>query len=352
MSGSQWMIYGANGYSGELIAREACRRGLKPVLAGRNQTRIEALAKELNLDARVFALDDQNSTARELDGMTVVLHCAGPFSATSRPMVNACLKSKTHYLDITGEIDVFEAAQARHAEARDAGIVLCPGVGFDVIPTDCLSACLSQALPDANHLALAFYSSSGFSPGTAKTSVEGLASGGKVRRDGRIVTVPLGYKTRQIDFGSGPRDAVTIPWGDVSTAFHTTGIPNIEVYVESSPQRTAQMKKMRWFRPLLKFEAIQSIVKGRIEKKVKGPSEEQRSSAKTAVWGEVTNAAGQKKTGTLTTANGYDVTVTGSLGVVQHLLETEVEGGAVTPARLLGNRFVCSLPGSSEIRIV
>jgi len=345
------MIYGANGYSGELIAREACSRGLEPVLAGRNPTRIEALANELSLEARVFALDDPDRVGSELDGMKLVLHCAGPFSATSRPMVDACLKSATHYLDITGEIDVFEAALARSEEATAAGIILCPGVGFDVIPTDCLAACLAEALPDANQLALAFCSSSGLSPGTAKTSVEGLASGGKVRRDGRIVTVALGYKTRQIDFGSGPRNAVTIPWGDVSTAFHTTRIPNIEVYLEASPARAAQMRKMRWFQPLLKFAPIQSLIKGRIGKKVKGPSEEKRSGAKTAVWGEVTNAAGQKKTGTLTTANGYDVTVTGSLGVVEYLLKTQVEGGAITPARLVGNRFVCSLPGSSQIHI-
>src|SRR3546814_3482070 len=121
----------------------------------------------------------------------LVLHCAGPFSATSAPMIEACLQAKAHYLDITGEISVFEHAQTQDARAKAAGIVVCPGVGFDVIPTDCVAAALKAALPDATHLALGFDSRSGFSPGTAKTSVEGLAQGGKVRENGHIRAVPL-----------------------------------------------------------------------------------------------------------------------------------------------------------------
>jgi short subunit dehydrogenase-like uncharacterized protein len=225
-----WMIYGANGYTGELIAREAVSRGLKPMLAGRTAAKVEPLAAGLGLQARVFNLGD--AVARtSVEGMGLVLHCAGPFSATAAPMMAACLAAHAHYLDITGEISVFEHAQTLDAAARAAGIVICPGVGFDVIPTDCVAAALKAALPDATHLALGFDSRSGFSPGTAKTSVEGLAQGGKVRQDGRIVSVPLAYKTRRIDFGDGEKLAMTIPWGDVSTAYATTGIPNIEVYI-------------------------------------------------------------------------------------------------------------------------
>ncbi len=181
--------------------------------------------------------------------MGLVLHCAGPFSATAAPMMAACLSAHAHYLDITGEISVFEHARTLDAAARAAGIVICPGVGFDVIPTDCVAAALKAALPDATHLALGFDSRSGFSPGTAKTSVEGLAQGGKVRQDGRIVSVPLAYKTRRIDFGDGEKLAMTIPWGDVSTAYATTGIPNIEVYIPGSPAMVARARRanrLRW----------------------------------------------------------------------------------------------------------
>ena len=173
-----WMIYGANGYTGELIAREAAGRDLKPVLAGRTAAKVEPLAASLGLQARVFDLGDAAATSKSVEGMVLVLHCAGPFSATAAPMMAACLATHAHYLDITGEISVFEHARTLDAAARAAGIVICSGVGFDVIPTDCVAAALKAVLPDATHLALGFDSRSGFSPGTAKTSVEGLAHGG------------------------------------------------------------------------------------------------------------------------------------------------------------------------------
>ena len=157
-------------------ARSGRAAGLKPVLAGRTAAKVEQLATSLGLQARVFDLANAAATARSVEGMGLVLHCAGPFSATAAPMMAACLSAHAHYLDITGEISVFEHARTLDAAARAAGIVICPGVGFDVIPTDCVAATLKAALPDATHLALGFDSRSGFSPGTAKTSVEGLAA--------------------------------------------------------------------------------------------------------------------------------------------------------------------------------
>src|SRR5205085_5515906 len=259
-----------------LIAREAARRGLKPILAGRSPAKIAPLANALGLEARVFDLGDVAQTAAALEGVSLVLHCAGPFSATSAPMIAACLRAHAHYLDITGEISVFEHAMEQDAMARAAGIVVCPGVGFDVIPTDCLAATLRAALPDATHLALGFDSRSGFSPGTAKTSVEGLAQGGKVRQDGRIISVPLAYKTRRIDFGDGEKLAMTIPWGDVCTAYHTTGIPNIEVYIPGSPGMIANAKRANFIRPLLGWGPVQNFLKKKAGQ-VKGPDAEKRA---------------------------------------------------------------------------
>src|SRR5436305_15188118 len=109
MTDRPWMIYGANGYTGELAAREAVARGLRPVLAGRNARAVAELALELGLDSRAFALDDPAAAAHGVAGMAAVLHCAGPFVRTSRPMVDACLAAGAHYLDITGEIAVFTA---------------------------------------------------------------------------------------------------------------------------------------------------------------------------------------------------------------------------------------------------
>lgn len=346
-----WMIYGANGYTGELIAREAARRGLRPVLAGRSRDRIATLATELGLEARDFALDDVAQAAAQLKGIELVLNCAGPFSATAAPMMEACLRAKAHYLDITGEIAVFELAQSLHQRAVEAGVVLCPGVGFDVIPTDCVAAALKAALPDATHLVLGFDSRSGFSPGTAKTSVEGLAQGGKVRKDGRIVTVPLAYHVRRIDFGDGEKDAMTIPWGDVSTAYYTTGIPNIEVFIPGSPRMISGARRANYIRPLLGIGLVQKLIKARIAKTVKGPSEATRARMPTFVWGEATNARGERKTARIRTANGYSLTITGSLAVIEHLMTHTPAGGAYTPSRLVGPDLVTRLPESGPLQI-
>lgn len=346
----KWMIYGANGYTGELIAREAKTRGLSPVLGGRNVDKIGRLAGELGFEQRVFPLDSGERVAKQLQGIGLVLHCAGPFATTSPPMIDACLRVKAHYLDITGEIAVFEHARARSREANEAGVVLCPGVGFDVIPTDCVAAALKEALPDADHLALGFESDSALSAGTAKTTVEGIPQGGRVRRDGKIVEVPHAHLTRRIDFGRGEKLAMTIPWGDVATAYHTTGIPNIEVFVPSSPLLVAATKRVNDLRSVLAWPPLQNLLRT-IAGRAKGPTAEQRAKLATYVWGEVTNARGEKKTARIRTANGYAVTVTGSLAVVQHLLDQRPEGGTYTPAKLMGRDLVTKLPGSGALVI-
>lgn len=348
----KWLLYGASGYTGKLIVEEALKRGLNPILAGRNEEKLQQLTKGNDLQYRVFDLSRRVTIAEHLKDIDVVLHCAGPFSATAKQMMAACLYSQTHYLDITGEIEVFRHGRQLHKSAVKAGIVICPGVGFDVIPTDCLAATLKQALPDAISLWLGFSSMSGMSPGTAKTSVEGLASGGKIRQKGEIIDVPLAYKVRQIDFGGGSLTATTIPWGDVATAFYSTDIPNIEVYIPMSERKVKQLKQMEKIRPVLGWKWVQNMMKKKIDNKVAGPDQSKRENTQTHVWGEVINQQGEVKTGRLITSNGYDLTVTGSLGIVQYLLSDEEHpSGYHTASQLMGADYVCSLPGSSEITL-
>ena len=346
-----WLLYGANGYSGELTARAAVAAGLTPVLGGRSRAALEALGRELKLETRVVALDSPVALARALEGVSLVLNCAGPFSATARPMIAACLAARAHYLDITGEVDVFEFAASLDSQARAAGVVLCPGVGFDVVPTDCVALALAEALPGATHLALGFDNASPVSRGTARTMVEGLGLGGAVRRDGKLVRVPLGFKDRRIDFGAGEKVAMTIPWGDVSTAYRTTGIANIEVYIPISPRRLAQLRRLNYLRWALRLGAVQRFLKSRIDAGVPGPDAALRDRTPTHVWGEVRTADGRVRTARVVTANGYTVTVHASLGVVARLLAGGVPAGSATPARLLGARFVETLPGSGPMSI-
>jgi short subunit dehydrogenase-like uncharacterized protein len=335
-----WMIYGANGYTGELIAREAARRGERPILAGRNAAKLEPLARELGLEFRAFDLDKI-----DLRGVQLVLHCAGPFIHTSKPMVRACLEAGAHYVDITGEIAVFEAVMRRDAEAKQRGVTLLPGAGFDVVPTDCLAAMLHRRMPDATELWLAFHSSRpAISSGTTKTIIEGIGIGGAIRRDGKIIVVPTAFDAREIPFSIGPRLAMTIPWGDVSTSFHTTGIPNIRVYNSISPKRLRRLKLIRPLLPLARLKLVNRYLQTRVPPHA-GPSAEDRESGRTYIWGRVTNARGEEASMTMTTREGYSLTVLSSLLAVQRIL-ADPKPGAWTPARLFGPEFVLEIPGT------
>lgn len=343
----QWMIYGANGYTGRLIALEAKRRGLTPILAARNAQTLADIGRETGFAQRVFDLSPE-ALRTGLEGIDLVLHCAGPFSATCEPMLEACLAQKVHYLDITGEIDVFAHCHAQHERAKAAGIVVLPGSGFDVVPTDCLAAQLKRDLPGATHLTLAFDAGGGLSPGTAKSSVEGLKKGGRARIDGVVQRVPLAWKTREFVRDGKSRTTMTIPWGDVYTANVSTGIPNIEVYLAVPPAAIARMRRMRRFSLLLGLGPVQRYLKRRVEKTIRGPSEEKRAKTDTFVWGEARDAAGTVKKGTLRTPNGYDITVTAALGIVAHLMHSTVPGGYYTPSLLMGPDYVLGLPGVSR----
>lgn len=346
----KWMLYGANGYTGKLVAAEAKKRGLTPILAGRTEEAIKPLADELGFEYRIFSLTDHRELEEALSDIDIISLCAGPFSATSDPVIKACLVTKTHYVDITGEMDVFVRAHSYQEQAKTAGVVICPGVGFDVIPTDCVAARLKEELPDATHLSLGFDSRSGFSPGTAKTSIEGFKGGNRIRRDGVIKKVSMAYKVREIDFGKGLKKAAVIPWGDVATAFYSTEIPNIEVFMPAFSSM-GRLKLLNFLRPVIALPFVQSRMKQKIEKTVPGPTEEQRKKYITYVWGKVKNRNNETRTARITVANGYDVTVYGVLASVEYLDKYTGDGGYYTPSLLMGKDLIESFPGSEKMKI-
>ena len=353
MQPSQWMIYGANGYTGALTARMAVAQGLRPVLAGRNADAVEALAAELGLDARVFDLTDPAAVDAGLAEMAVVLHCAGPFTRTSKPMADACLRTGVHYLDITGEINVFATLAARDDEAKQAGVMLLPGAGFDVVPTDCLAAHLHRRLPTATRLVLAFQALSDVSHGTATTVIEqmGQGRGGMVRRDGQLVAVPTAWKTREIDFGHGPRQAMTVPWGDVATAFHTTGIPNIEVYMALSPPMIRAAKAGRLLAPLMGLGPVQALAKRWVAARPPGPSDAVRARGFSRLWGMACDDAGACVESRMQTPEGYTLTALASLVIVEKVLAGDAPVGYQTPASAYGADWVLAVEGVTRVDV-
>lgn len=340
------LIYGANGYTGELITRFAVERGMKPILAGRNAIKIEELAKKHHLDYRVFSLDETERLDAAVSEVDMVLHCAGPFSLTSRPVVEACLRNKKHYTDITGEIAVFEGCAKMDGRAKEAGIMIMPGVGFDVVPSDCLARHLKDRLPSATHLSLAFYGSGRISHGTQATMTMNIGKGGAVRKDGKIMPVPAAWKSRKIDFGEVTKTGVTIPWGDVATSWYSTGIPNIEVFTVVPPKNLKMMKLTRWLGWLLATKPVQDYLQKQIPPG--GPSDEERAKSKMLLWGEALDLNGNRVESRIQCPEGYTTTALTALLVAQKILDGNFTSGFQTPARAYGADLILELEGTAR----
>ena len=338
-----FLIYGANGYTGELITRMAAERGMTPILAGRNAVAIEALAKKHHLEYRIFSLDDTAKLDAALQEVEMVLHCAGPFSITSRKMVEACLRNKKHYTDITGEISVFETCASLGKKAEDAGVMIMPGVGFDVVPSDCLALHLKNRLPSATHLSLAFYGMGRISHGTQATMTMNVGKGGAIRKNGKITGVPAAWKTREINFGEVTKTGVTIPWGDVATAFYSTGIPNIEVFTVVPPSNLKLMKLSRYLGWLLATGPVQNYLQSKIPPG--GPSDEERARGKTLLWGEASDLNGNSVQSRMQTPEGYTLTALAALNIAEKILAGNFTPGYQTPAKAYGADLVMEIDG-------
>lgn len=346
MQQDSFLLYGANGYTGRLVARYAAQYGLRPVLAGRRAEAVALLARELGLSYRVVDLSDEPELDDVVGGHPVVLHAAGPFQYTAPQMVEACLRTGAHYLDINGDIDVFEMLKGYDAAGKERGVMIMPGVGFDVVPTDCLSLFLKKKLPDATHLKLAFATlGGGVSHGTAATMATKLGEGGAVRKEGTIVRVPLGHKGMWVDFGGRRLFFMTIPWGDVSTAYYTTGIPNIETYTGVPPSAYRLLKLQPLFNWLLRTGLVRRFVRKQIDQRPTGPSDEQRSKATSLVWGQAGNSKGETVTARLSGPEGYTLTVHASLLILRKVLSGDFKAGYQTPASVYGEDLVLEVPG-------
>jgi short subunit dehydrogenase-like uncharacterized protein len=328
------VIYGSTGYTGRLVARKAKAEGLRFILAGRNPEKLAAQSEELGGAPWVAAtLEDPASMDRMLAGRRAVIHCAGPFFRTWRAMAEACLRKGVHYLDITGEIEVFEGVRSLDEAFRGAGLMAMPGTGFDVVPTDLLAAALKERMPDAVELELAFMAKgTRASHGTASSVASRLGNGGVVRRGGRYVPVPTAWKRREIDFGAGPRSCVSIPWGDVATAYHSTGIPDITVFMAVPPRSIPWLKASNLINPLLRTRWVRGIAQRRIDRGPEGPTESQRERGRSLLWGHVRDAKGRTITARFETAEGYTLTALTCVAIASALLSGTFRPGFQTPS--------------------
>lgn len=341
------LVYGAYGYTGRLIVDECLAKGITPVIAGRNAEKTKTYAESKGIEYSVFDVDEKEKMEEWLKQGDVVIHCGGPFIHTAKQMIEACLATNTHYLDITGEYQVFDLAQEYSEEAKKKSLMLMPGAGFDVVPSDCLAAHLHEQLPDATHLELAFISKGGrLSRGTTKTMIENLGDPQVLRRDGKYAYQLMGKSSKTIDFGGFENLALGISWGDVSTGFFSTQIPNIEVFSGTTKEQLAKVKKMNRISFLLKSRIVKNFLKGQLDKKPDGPSDEKRDAAGMFLWGEVTNGS-KKVEARLRTPNGYTLTAKTSVLIGEKVLGGDFKSGYQTPSTGYGKNLILEVDGCS-----
>jgi short subunit dehydrogenase-like uncharacterized protein len=340
------LIYGSYGYSGNLIVQECVRKKIPIILSGRDGVKLEQQAKSFNLSFETFDLSESDKLKSLLSRCSVVIHCAGPFRYTAKVMAKACLETKTHYLDITGEIGVFESLSKLHTQAQEAGIMILPGAGFDVVPTDCMALHLKEELPTATHLQLAFANiGGGPSRGTAKTAAEGLGFGNLIRKDSKLIPVPFG-KTLEIDFGPRTLKALGIPWGDVATAWRSTHIPNIEVFMAASSKMIRFARLSNYFGWLLRMPWLKKTILNRIDKTVTGPSDERREKSRSYVWGKVWDDNGQEATARLEILGGYDLTAKSAALIAEKVLAGNLKTGFSTAGMAYGSSLISEIEGT------
>lgn len=317
------MIYGATGYTGRMAAEQAKAQGLDVVIAGRNGERLASLAAQLDVPFRVFTPD--NPAAESLEGIGVLLNFAGPFARTADALMQASIKAGVDYLDITAEINVYRLAERLGAEAAEAGVMLLPGVGWDVVPTDCLALHVVRRVQDPQSLGVALQVAGSLSRGSALSVSEIIGAGLLARVDGLLVATP-DAKPRHFDFGDGPVLCAPLSFGDLVTGWHSTGIRNICMFVHITGD---------------------AFPEGDLSLLPDGPSAQQRETQRARAVAEVIGADGTSARSVIETVNGYTYTPLAAVEAARRVLDGERRPGFETPARVFGVGFAETIAGTT-----
>lgn len=334
------LLYGANGYSAQLIIEELLSKNILPVVAGRTHNKIKSAATKFGCEFKIFDLDDFETICNEIVNFKVVLNCAGPFQFTAEKLIKACIKEKVNYIDITGEIPVIEYAWSKNDEAKKAGICIIPSVGFDVIPTDCLSVITARKIKNPQSLEILLQNENvKISRGTLITTIEMMCNSGKLRKEGKIIDSPIGEKVFVKDIGEKKYYGISIPWGDVASAYYSTGIKNITVYLGVNRIIYSLRKVLLQLIKLLRVNLIKSGIIRIIKLLVTGPDEKKRKKVKSYIITSVKNEI-ESCTDINLVTEGYTLTKIGAATAVERILQGIDKKGTLTPAMAFGYDFV------------
>lgn len=338
------IVYGSYGYTGRLIINELKKKSFTVILAGRKREALQKQSEETGYPYEVVGISDTTALKNLLLKASLVLHCGGPFRFTAKQMVDACLETKTHYTDITGEWQVFELLAGYDGAAKKAGIQIMPGTGFDVVPSDCLAVHLKKRLPAATHLQLAFAMvPGGMSRGTKKSMTESLGFGGIMRKNNELVPFTLGKDVLDLDFGKFTTKTTRIQWGDISTAWRSTGIPTIEVFAGADEKAISNLKLSNHLGWLLRKRWMKDFILKQIDKGKAGPSEHDLHNGRCYLRGTVWDAEGNIKTSLFNGPNAYLLTAKTAVLIAEKVMTGKLDAGYKTPAMQYGADLVLEI---------
>lgn len=303
------------------------------------------MGDDLGLSTQTVSLEEPAHLRSVLEDVSVVVHCAGPYVHTAEPMVDACLDTSTHYLDLTGEVNVFRALVERDQEAEQADIVLLPGIGFDVAVSDCLGRFVADEVGAASTLEIALFTRGGVSRGTLRTLFENMDQPGLVRREGTLREVPHGWTSRTVDFGDRERQVVSIPEGSVVTSGYSTDVPNVTAYFALPKIVRSLLGRARYIRPIATWQPVRRILQYLADRRAPGPSKEERERGRTIVWAMARTRHGDSATARLYAPDAYTFTARSAVEAGEKLRAGTASAGYQTPSTAFGADFPLKISG-------
>ena len=340
MRNSSWLLLGAAGFTGQLIAEQAVKQGQRPILAGRSEASLRPLAERLKLEYRVVDVTQPAQVRAALAGTGGALHAAGHFAATAPIVIEACLAAGVAYADIANEINMVTLLQANHAAAVARRIPLMTGVGFGVVASNCLARSVVDQLPDATDLQCAFHiAAAQGAPGAAATGLTLIKGGGWVVRAGKLVPYRLGRGGRIVRFADGERAAAPTPVGDLAAAFQATHVPNVTMYTTAIPVGPTAL-----LLPVVRRLIMLGLVRQLPAPKAPNPAQPP-TPPQSQAWAQARNGRGQTAEAWLEMGDGNDYAASIAALAMQRLLASDL-AGALTPAEAFGPDFALSVPGT------
>jgi short subunit dehydrogenase-like uncharacterized protein len=345
----QVLIYGAYGFTGAGISKLAAEYGITPVLAGRNEAKLKPLADSLGYDYVVLSLENNHDNlVKVLKHFEIVLHIAGPYTFTAKPMLDAVVEAGTHYVDLTGENHVIQAQLDRDQEFKRANIMVMPAVGYDVVPTDCLNVYVAEKIDNPTVLNVVLngdytaVEGAQASRGTMKSALEMLGRPLLMRENGKMVETSDPKVIKRQENGQ-QQTLVQIPWADMITSYVSTGIPTIEVF------QVQQGEIPSWVISLARSDFGRRVLGWLIDKYApEGPPPGAQEKRQTRVVSTVTNAAGDTASAAMITPEAYLLTFHSTLIVAKRVIDGHWEPGFQTVGKVYGPDLALEVPGVSR----